>query len=147
MSLEPNVDRRDMSLKKEVSRSPDHIRVAESKTPSPNLSNPNPGGASQIPLNPYQQKLLKALKEKPDIMQLFQVIFYKYPESVLNEYRTRQEMSENPDYHRPEHVRQITANRLKMESYIEEVIARIAGIDVDQLFQEAKDEWLEEQKK
>lgn len=131
----------------EVSKSPSHIPLTSNHSPVPNYqsakSTPMPQGVPQpqpvpeVNLNPYQRRLLEELKKTPDVMKLMGVIFHQYPTMVVKEMR---QTNPNATARQRQAGRETQKTRLNMEAFIEEEIAKLAGIDVEKLLEEAKAE-------
>lgn len=85
--------------------------------------------SDEVKLSVYQKMLLNEFQNKPEIMQLLKVIFNDYPQVILVEYMT----SKGATKRRRDKSVECGKLRMKMEAYIEEKIARLAGIDVDKL--------------
>jgi hypothetical protein len=86
-------------------------------------------------LTPYQRALFLEINNKPDLMHLFKVIFGDYPQVVLAE----QKFTAAATKRRKQKGMELTLLRLKMEAYIEERLAKLAGIDVDGLKKQFED--------
>lgn len=135
----------------EMSKSPSHIPLTSSHGPTPHAvpsyenqrSVPMPHGmlkpqaVPDVNLNPYQKKLLEALKAAPNVMKLMGVIFHHYPTAVVKESR---QTGPNATARQKQAGRETQKVRLNMEAFIEEEIAKLAGIDVEKLLEEAKAE-------
>lgn len=80
-------------------------------------------------LSVYQKMLLNEFQNKPELMQLLKVIFNDYPQVILVEHISSKSQLKRKQAKSLE----CSALRMKMEAYIEEKIARLAGIDVDKL--------------
>lgn len=100
-------------------------RNKERKMPAPIKISPE----EEAKLSTYQRMLLVELQSKPEIMQLLKVIFNDYPQVIQVEYIT----SKSATKKRLKKSLECSALRMKMEAYIEDKIARLAGIDVDKL--------------
>lgn len=87
-------------------------------------------------LSVYQTLLLNEFKKKPELMQLLKVIFDDYPKIVVAEITCLKGATRR----RQEKGIEIGTLRMKMEAFIEEKIARIAGIDVDKFADLQKEE-------
>jgi hypothetical protein len=88
-------------------------------------------------LTPYQRALFLEINNKPDLVHFFKVIFGDYPQIILAE----EKFNKAATRRKKEKGVQLTLLRLKMEAYIEEKLARLAGIDIDKLkkqFEEIK---------
>lgn len=134
---EPYRDRTDINMSGEMSKSPSHIPITSTRGPGPTMSNPTPQHVPQVQLNSYQKKLLEQLQAKPAVMKLMSVIFQQYPSIVAQEVRQR---NPNATNRQQRSSRDTTRIRLNMEAFIEEEIAKLAGIDTEQLLKEAKAE-------
>jgi len=77
------------------------------------------------------------MKAKPDLMKLMSVIFQQYPSQIVKEFRQTQANASNRQQRDSRNTQRV---RLQMEAYIEEAIARMAGIDIEGLIEEAKAE-------
>ena len=144
----------------EMSKSPSHIPLTSSHNPTPahavpcydnarsvpmpNGIIPQPQRVQKVDLNPYQAKLLEALKASPNVMRLMGVIFHHYPMTVVKESR---QTSPNATAKQKQAGRETQKARLNMEAFIEEEIAKLAGIDVEQLLKDAQNEVAEAKKK
>lgn len=78
-------------------------------------------------LSVYQKLLLAEIQKKPELMNLMKAIFNDYPQIILSEHITGQGVT-NKNKRKSIELARL---RMKMESYIEEKISRLAGIDVD----------------
>lgn len=78
-------------------------------------------------LSLYQSLMLEEMKKKPELMQLLKAIFDDYPKLVVAEITC---LKGATNRRRNKGV-ELGTLRLKLEAYIEEKIARLAGIDVD----------------
>lgn len=87
----------------------------------------NPEATPQLSV--YQKMLLNEFQNKPEIMQLLKVIFNDYPQVILVEHISAKSQLKR----KQRKSQECAALRMKMEAYIEERIARLAGIDVDKL--------------
>ena len=91
--------------------------------PKENKINP----ADEPKLSVYQKMLLNEFQNKPEIMQLLKCIFNDYPQVILVEHMTAKGATKR---RRAKSI-ECAHLRMKMEAFIEEKIARLAGIDVD----------------
>lgn len=80
-------------------------------------------------LSIYQKMLLNEFQKRPGLMQLLKVLFNDYPQVILVEYIT----SKGATRRRRAKSLECSQLRMKMEAYIEERLARLAGIDVDSM--------------
>jgi len=140
MPKEPYQDRTDVRLTPEMSRSPSHIQMRQTHTPGPGGPPQRPQkkvAAPQPNLNPYQARLLEELKSRPKVMDLLGVIFSQYPAIVVREAK---QTSPNATNRQKREGRRSAIIRMQMETFIEEEIAKLAGIDIDNLQKEAQAE-------
>jgi len=94
--------------------------------------------ADEPKLSKYQNLMLNAFKAKPELMQLLKVIFDDYPKIIVAEIMCLKGVT----HRRQKKGIELGTIRMKMEAFIEEKIARLAGIDVDgfALLQKEEDE-------
>ena len=98
----------------------------------------------EVQLNPYQKKLLEALSGKPDVTKLLGVIFRDYAQLVRAEFR---QTAQNATPRQRRAGQQTTQMRLQVETFIEEEVCKLAGINTEELLEEAKKEHAEAQAK
>jgi uncharacterized membrane protein YheB (UPF0754 family) len=94
--------------------------------PQPKTNNQNP----QVSLSNYQKALLNAFQAKPETMKLLQAIFRHYPELIVQEYAFSRPHATRKQ---KQSINQVRSQRLKIEKYIEEAVAKLSDIDVEQL--------------
>jgi len=78
-------------------------------------------------LTTYQKLMMEELQKRPDLMQLYKAIFDDYPKVVMSEITHLKGVTKR----RQKKGMDIGILRMKLGAYIEERIARLAGIDVD----------------
>lgn len=101
----------------------------------PQLSNPKAPVKSDpqhpaIDLSSYQKQLLEEIKKRPEIMSLLNMIFREYPALVIKEFRMT---SPNASQRMKRNGRKVSMDRLNLEATVEELVCRIAGIDINQI--------------
>ena len=81
-------------------------------------------------ISPYQKALLAELKKRPEVMNLLTAIFRHLPALVVKEFRQTNDTSSD----RQKRLGfETMRERLKCEAWIEEEIAKLAGIPIAQL--------------
>lgn len=82
------------------------------------------------PLSEYQKTLLEEFRKRPEVMRVLTAIFKDYPEAILNEIKLN-----NPNVSKKKKKlgQDASIRRLKIESWIEMQIAKIIGIDTENL--------------
>jgi hypothetical protein len=90
----------------------------------------------QPTLSLYQKLLLAELNDRPEILQLLKVIFDDYPKVFISEISCMKGVTNKMQNKGVE----LGTIRMKMESFIEEKIARLAGIDIDSFIKMQKTE-------
>jgi hypothetical protein len=83
-----------------------------------------------INLSEYQKQLLAEINNRPEVMNLFRMIFQQYPQLVTREFRLS---SSSATKRQRQRKKMVVMQRLKMEADIEEQICRLAGIDLNQI--------------
>lgn len=83
-----------------------------------------------VSLSNYQKALLTAFQAQPETMKLLQAVFQHYPQLILNEHVCSRQ---NATRKQRQSLSSIRTQRLKIEAYIEETIATLSGIDIEQL--------------
>jgi len=132
---EPMRDNVTLPLKSEVGGLEDQVNLSGNQ-PQRQMA-PSPTPVSQASLNPYQKRLLAEFQKRPDVMKLLTVIFSQYPATVIKEFR-----QSNPTSTKRQQKASLDTSRIRlsMEAFIEEEIAKLAGINVDQLMKDAEKE-------
>jgi len=129
MPKEPLNDVTHLDMKQDVTKQQD----VTSLTPDTRVTNTSRKPMTRpkkqpIVLSTRQERLLEKIKQRPEVMGLLQVIFQKYPGLVNREMRLN---SPHVTARQRTKGREVTAERLRMEAWIEAQICTIAGINVD----------------
>lgn len=97
------------------------------KTATPVKSDPE---VPTIDLSEYQRKLLEEIQKNPALTNILQMIFRKYPELIIKEYRLT---SPNATKRQKLNGRKVSMERLRLEADLEQQLCRLAGIDVNEV--------------
>jgi len=138
MGREPYRDTTNLSLKSEKTGQSDVTHLmgqpqVVKRQPAPVKSDPD---HPMINMSDYQKQLLKEIESRPEIMKLFKVIFQDYPVLVNKELRMTSAHSTN---RQKIQGHKVAMQRLQVESWIEDQICKLAGIDTNKIAAENLD--------
>ena len=106
------------------------------------MPNQSANAKPRVDLSTYQKKLLEVIQQDDRLVKIFQMIFKHYPNMIVTEYRQTHPQATPRQKSKS---RETTMNRLKLEAQIEDMIVRLAGIDIENLLKEnSTDEQTEE---
>lgn len=79
-------------------------------------------------LTSNQEKILAAMKEKPELQKVLTCIFRDYPNIIIQTFKFG---SAHATQAQKNKLKELHAVKQKMETYIEEVVAEFAGVELD----------------